>query len=388
MKLVVLGAGKIGRGFLAQLFNSAGWNIVFIDESSKLVEMLNRTPSYPVYLAGSKGDMQRLTVKGYRALHNCQSGEIQKELQSSDLAAVAVPVADIESAVKVLCPALLQRLARSSPFNLVICANMAGAAEKVRAVFLKSSEALGLKPEELHEIKGRLGIVDSIVIRMAPQTPPELLEENPLAVLTNDYPELFLNRKAYLGAFPDVPGVTAIEQFHDQEVRKFYTYNTVHAVLGFLGRLRGHSLVADCFKDRWLRDAVEEALDESSVGLMGEFGFQEEDMFRWNKRLMEDVKNPYLGDQLKRLVKNPEEKLARNERLVGPALLALKHGRAPKSLSLAIASALTVLQAGAAGMYRFCGLTEQDRDLVKEITQAGIRLKEEQQSLNQGLRDD
>jgi len=168
---------------------------------------------------------------------------------------------------------------------------------------------------------------------MAPQTPPEMLKENSLAILTNDYPELFLNRKAYIGALPQVPGLTAVENFHAQEMRKLYTYNTVHALLGFLGLAEGHSTVMDCLKDPWIWSAAEEALSESSAGIMGEYGFTKDQMHRWNKRLMEDMENPYLGDQLKRLILKPEEKLGRNERLTGPALLAIKYGRKPKILS-------------------------------------------------------
>ncbi len=377
MKLIILGAGKIGRGFLAQLFCGAKWTLVFVDHSSEVIEMLHRRPSYPVYLAGSKGNMERFTVKGYRALHTSQADKIQNELRSSDAAAMAVPAADFEQAFKVLCPGLLKRLESPSPFNLVVCANKAGAAEKIRAIFFKTAKDLGLEPQKLHELNGRFGIVDTIVIRMAPKTPPELLEENPLAVLTNDYPELFVNRDAYIGTLPDVPGLTAVEHFHSQEVRKLYTYNTVHAVFGFLGLFKGHSTVMDCLNDPWIRAAAEEALSESSAGLIGEYGFTEKQMFHWNKRLIEDMENPYLGDQLERLVMNTEEKLSRNERLVGPALLAIKYRRKPKSLSLAIASALCALKIGVEKVYELCGLTAQDRDLVKEITQAYTCLEKE-----------
>lgn len=385
MKLLILGAGKIGRGFLAQLFSSAGWSLVFVDQSQGIVEELNESSSYPVYLAGSKGDTARFEVKGYRALHTSQTEMIHEELQSSDLAAMAVPAADLDSAVKILYPGLLQRLSNPHPFNLLFCVNKAGAAGKIRDLFLKSAGDEGVKDQRLQEINSRLGIVDTIVIRMAPQTPPELLEKNSLAVLTNDYPELFLNRKAFMGHLPDVPGLTAVERFHAQEVRKLYTYNTVHALLGFLGLAEGYSTVMDCLKDPWVRTAAEEALNESSAGLMGEYGFTEEQTSRWNKRLMEDMENPYLGDQLKRLILKPEEKLGRNERLTGPALLALKHGRKPEFLCRAMAAALSSVNAGADGAKVLCGLTEQDHDLVEEITQACNWLEKEQRASELGF---
>jgi len=144
MKLLILGAGKIGRGFLAQLFSSAGWSLVFVDQSPGLIDRLNESSSYPVYLAGSKGNMESFEVKGYRALHTSQTEMIHEELQSSEIAAMAVPAADFESAVKILHPGLLQRLSNPHPFNLVLCANKTGTAGKIRGLFLKSFEEQGV----------------------------------------------------------------------------------------------------------------------------------------------------------------------------------------------------------------------------------------------------
>ena len=46
MKVVIVGAGRIGRGFLAHLFLSAGWSVTFVERSEPLVAELLRRGSY------------------------------------------------------------------------------------------------------------------------------------------------------------------------------------------------------------------------------------------------------------------------------------------------------------------------------------------------------
>ena len=40
-KAVQFGAGNIGRGFLSQLFNESGYEVVFIDIDKNLISHLN-----------------------------------------------------------------------------------------------------------------------------------------------------------------------------------------------------------------------------------------------------------------------------------------------------------------------------------------------------------
>ena len=50
-RLLLLGAGKIGRGFLADLFHAANYDLVLIDQSQELVDLLQEAGSYRVVRA-------------------------------------------------------------------------------------------------------------------------------------------------------------------------------------------------------------------------------------------------------------------------------------------------------------------------------------------------
>ena len=49
-KLVLFGAGKIGRSFIAQLFSRAGYETVFIDIDKDIVKEINQLGNYNVII--------------------------------------------------------------------------------------------------------------------------------------------------------------------------------------------------------------------------------------------------------------------------------------------------------------------------------------------------
>ena len=53
MKAAVIGAGKIGRGFIGQVLHEQGVDLTFVDVSEGLVRTLNDYQRYPVYILGA-----------------------------------------------------------------------------------------------------------------------------------------------------------------------------------------------------------------------------------------------------------------------------------------------------------------------------------------------
>lgn len=49
-KAVHFGAGKIGRGFIAELLHDSGYEIIFGDVVEDLVNLVNKGNKYPIFL--------------------------------------------------------------------------------------------------------------------------------------------------------------------------------------------------------------------------------------------------------------------------------------------------------------------------------------------------
>lgn len=49
-KAVHFGAGKIGRGFIAELLHDSGYEVIFGDVVEELVDLVNKEHKYPLFL--------------------------------------------------------------------------------------------------------------------------------------------------------------------------------------------------------------------------------------------------------------------------------------------------------------------------------------------------
>jgi mannitol-1-phosphate 5-dehydrogenase len=124
-------------------------------------------------------------------------------------------------------------------------------------------------------------------------------------------------------------------------------------------------------------------LDEASQALQTEYDFSAGEMARWVRDVMTQTTNPILGDTVKRLAADPRRKLSREDRLIGPTLLARKHGVESKHLVRAIAAGLRyndpddpgavyvqqrIATLGlSAAVREVCGLTDVELDLVEAL---------------------
>jgi mannitol-1-phosphate 5-dehydrogenase len=79
-----------------------------------------------------------------------------------------------------------------------------------------------------------------------------------------------------------------------------------------------------------------EALAEISQALQLEYGFSAEEMDSWVNTVIEHTNNDFVRDTTARSAADPVRKLQRDDRLLGPTRLCLKHGVEPKALLLGI----------------------------------------------------
>ena len=74
-KAIIFGAGKIARGFVAQLLYNSGYEIVFIDVDKQLIDLLKRQKAYTVHILGA--EHLNTEVDRYRAV--LQAGIIYRK---------------------------------------------------------------------------------------------------------------------------------------------------------------------------------------------------------------------------------------------------------------------------------------------------------------------
>ncbi len=343
--IVIWGAGRIGRGFIADLFDAAGYALVLIDQSPDLIADLRAAGRYTVVYAEGAGLRRERVIGDFTALTTAQAVEVAEAIAMANVLAVAVFPQQFAAVAQQMVPGLTRRLARSdAALDIIVCANLTHAAGQFRAALMAA-----LPPALRSEAEQRLGVVDSLVMRMVVDAPAEDRQREPLLVWTNGHAELPVERRAFKSAPPHVAGLRLVDDMAAEEARKLYTYNMLHAVLAYLGALRGHVRSVDCLTDPIVRADAEGALAEVSQALGAEYGFSADEMARWVAGVLQQTDNPSLGDLVARHGADPGRKLRRADRLVGPALLARRHGIPPVHLARAIAAAFLYRNSADAG---------------------------------------
>jgi mannitol-1-phosphate 5-dehydrogenase len=388
--IVIWGAGRIGRGFVADLFDAAGYRIVLVDESEELVERLRQAGRYTVVQAESAEKRTDHVISDFSALTTAQVDEVTAAVAEAGLMAVAVFPKDFPAVVRQLVPCLeIRRKQRpDAPLDTILCANIPHPGEEFGALL---QEAM---PSEMQEYAAaRIGIVDSLVIRMVADPPAEVQQQDPLLVWTNGYAGFPVDHHAFKGDIPQVPGLRLVDDMRAEEARKLYTYNAFHAALAYHGARQGYERIVDCMADSAVRAEAGGALREAGAALQAEYGFASDDMDRWIEGVLAQTNNPTLRDTVGRYGADPRRKLRRADRLVGPTLLARKHGVATPHLIRALAAALlyrnpedagaTYVQGQIASLglpdaiRALCELTADEEDLVAAIARAYDRLRAE-----------
>ncbi|MCF7942078.1 MAG: C-GCAxxG-C-C family protein [Spirochaetia bacterium] len=332
--MVIWGAGKIGRGFLGDLACKSGYTMTFVDADEHFVHKLSSQGYYTLYHMRSADEQERMVVDGYAVLHTADEQAINEALSSSSLLALSIFPKDFPATAKILAQHIESRRQQPGvpPLDILICTNM----HHPGPVFGKLLED-ALSEQGKAYYTGHVGIVETLVIRMAVQPTAQMLAEDPLVVMTNGYEQLTADGTAFRNPLPEIEGFRYTERIAAEEMRKMYTYNMIHAVYAYAGAVKGYDLIIDAARDKDVACIAEGALEEISQALEKRFGFSTQEMSEWNAEVLKNMANPILQDTVERVGGDPKRKLSRTDRLIGPALECRMQGVMPYYLSAAIA---------------------------------------------------
>jgi mannitol-1-phosphate 5-dehydrogenase len=267
---------------------------------------------------------------------------------------MSVGAANIEKVARYIRDILIDTR-RSDVLNWIICENANIPARKIKDTLLQDSDA------EFEEfVRSKLGLVETQVLRTGMLAKEDVILREPLALRMQDWWTLPLDKEAFIGQIPEVKGFIPKTNFSNELLRKIYTFNGTNGPIAYIGWANGYTILHESALA--YREFFKEIQEESAFGLIKEFGFDEEEQRDFMALAMKKYTDPALNDQIERNANDSKRKLSKDERLVGPALLCLKHGRMPYAYAKAIAAA-----------YYYNGsVDEGTREVQETITNNGI----------------
>lgn len=334
--LLVWGAGRIGRGFVADLFDSPAFRTVFVDLDRALVEKLNARGRYTIVHATRDGLSRRTVENGFRAVHTDDAKALNALFEEDQLLLdIAVHEPKLPEVADMLLPLLRHRMAvrPDSVMDVMMNVNMPHPDERFLHLMRER-----LTEAEFAWFTAHVGVTGIFAMCISPIAPEWLLREDALALFNNGYPEQAIDRNRLKGEAPCLPHLRLTEDVAREETRKLYTLNMAHALISYLGLPMGLKTSREAATNEALRPILTGALEEASFGLCRELGFSEDEMTAWRRTILGLLENPYIEDNLQRLGADSRRKLGAYDRLVGPARLCAKHGKTPTQLAKAIAA--------------------------------------------------
>jgi mannitol-1-phosphate 5-dehydrogenase len=333
---IIFGAGNIGRGFIGQLYSESGYEVTFVDVDRPLLDTLNERGRYTIRLVTNE-QTEEVAVGPVRALHSGDLEAVADAISRAEIGATAVGAGVLKHIAAAVAAGIARRAEHgiSTPFNLIICENLHGAAAIFRGMVLAA-----LPPEHHAYFAAHIGFVDTVIARMVPPLTPELRAQDPSLIIVEPYKELPVDRDGFVGEPPAIVGMIPFAPFAFFTDRKLYIHNAGHAVLGYLGYLAGYEYGYEALADDEICLQARGAMEESALALTRKYRPASGALLANIEDLLHRFGNRTLGDTILRLGRDPVRKLARSDRLVGAALNALEQGVTPTHLVTGIAAGL------------------------------------------------
>lgn len=329
-KAIQFGAGNIGRGFIGALLHEAGYHVLFADVNPQLVAAINEAETYTVHVMDT--ECSELRVTNISALDS-RSPDLAAEIVRAGIVTTAVGLGVLPRIAEAVAASIAARSAQGvrEPLNVIACENGIRASSQ-----LKTAVMAHLDEAQQAYCETYVGFPDCSVDRIV----PPLRSENPIDVVVERFYEWNVERDAFRGPVPEIPGMNPAGNLDACIERKLFTLNTGHAVTAYLGRMKGHTTICQSISDPQIHALVKAAMRESGRGLMARYGFDREAHYAYIDKILGRFTNPYLCDDVTRVGREPLRKLSAGDRLVKPILTARQYGIATPNLMLGIGAAL------------------------------------------------
>lgn len=367
MRAVVIGAGRIGCGFVSQLLRRSGHDVCLVGRGS-VIDHLARDKGFVVRVTDGRSTRDE-RVEGVRALHVDQSADVHEAISTADLVCTAVGARGLQEVASRLAPGLA---AATHPINVIAFENIENAGPQLRSLVAQHA---GPRAASGHGFSG--AVINRVVAqRRLPEGPGR-----PVVFIGEDLDEFVVDQEALQAPLGHIDGMIQTSNFTAHYRRKLYRYSAGHATAAYLGRLKGYRYVHAAVRDPEIRRAVRTAIVEGQLGLRQKYGDGVADSPGDVDQILRRFDNAALGDSVARVGRDVRRKLGRSERLIGAASLAEQAGVVPVSLARAAAAALCFYDESSpvsspaqalweiAGLQPNCSLTRQIEEAWLSLTQ-------------------
>ncbi len=330
MKAVHFGAGKIGRGFIADLLHETGYEIVFVDVNEPLLRELNEYHNYYLYVI--EENYRRKEIDKVSALSPIRDvEEVARAIVDADIVTTAVLADNFPKIAGNLAAGLKARIdAGKSKVNVIPCENALLCGDMLKRELLNTGK---ITEEELSEIAA---IPNTAVDRMVFGCDRDNRDGIDIGV---DYELVVEANKLVVPEEEPIKGATYTANLQKYLERKLYAINGGHAWSGYIAHTMGFEIIQDYFAKDENVDLTKSVMREISALLEKKWGFSHEEMMGYIDFAVNRFLTPGITDTISRISRAPIRKLGATDRLAGPAVQCAEYGLPNDLLTKGVAAA-------------------------------------------------
>lgn len=321
-KLVLFGAGKVGRSFIGQLFSTGGYEVVFVDINKTVVDALNERKHYKVIIKSDREEV--LDIYNVRAVHAEDIEKVVHEIATAGIAAVSTGLEGLESIFPVLAKGLIKRetIDNNYPLDIIIAENMRDADVYFR------SRLTDLLPAD-YPFDILVGLIETSIGKMVPIMQKKDLQQDILQVYAEPYNTLILNKKGFKNPIPAIKGLAPKENMKAWVDRKLYIHNLGHSAAAYVGYVNNPRFVYmyEALSVPEVFNFVHETMQQAADILMARYPgeFTSKHLNEHIDDLLLRFQNRALGDTVFRVGCDLIRKLGPQDRLAGAIKAALEY---------------------------------------------------------------
>ncbi len=330
-KIAVIGAGKTGRGFVGRLLAESNCEIMFVDKNEELVQELNEKGSFTVSFFGNS--RPAMTVENYSAY-------TWADADFSDVTLMFVSVCGPN--LKDVGGCLREKLG-DAPCFIITCENASNPSKTL-------SQEIG---------KEHVAVSEATVFCTT-------TSDGGLDIDSENYPYLQCDAELLRGYLPPVAGVKPIHAFGNFLTRKLFTYNAASCVIAYLGYVRGFSDYGEAANDEEILKLLDQNYAVTNRVLCKEFGYDPKDQEEFAALSKVKFCDRTITDTVARNAREPQRKMTKNERVIGPMLLIQKYGEDTSILEMT-AGAMLVYDNEGEDAWREIKATHTNAEILEGI---------------------
>jgi len=318
-KIVIFGAGKIGRSFIGQLFGCSGYKVVFIDTNPVIVSGLNIRGRYRVIIKGEKEE--EIIVPNVQAVSAFEKQKVIETVSTASIIAVSVGKSSLEKIIPVLAEGLKLRFNRygNCPLDIIIAENMRDAGDFFR------ERLNGILPDD-YPLEELVGLIETSIGKMVPIMTQADMDKDPLMIYAEPYNTLILDRKGFRSSIPDIKGLAPKDNIKAWVDRKAFIHNLGHATAAYYSFHRHPETIYlyEALDDTEVYNFTKNVMLQSAAVLKVAYpeDFTMNDLEDHIDDLLSRFHNKSLGDTIYRIGHDLTRKLGYEDRFMGVIHLA------------------------------------------------------------------